>query len=67
MRLDAPSRCGTDAAAAGPACCRGRARVAGGEVIRLGGAFLPMRAVRPTRLLARRRPTWSFSRLMRAA
>jgi len=40
---------------------------AGGEVIRLGGAFLPMRAVRPTRLLARRRPTWSFSHLMRAA
>jgi len=40
---------------------------AGGEVIRLGGAFLPMRAVRPTLLLARRRPTWSFSHLMRAA
>jgi hypothetical protein len=38
----------------------------GGEVIRLGGAFLPMRAVRLTRLLARR-PTWSFSHLMRAA
>jgi hypothetical protein len=29
MRLDAPSRRGTDAAVAGPACYRGRARVAG--------------------------------------
>jgi hypothetical protein len=37
------------------------------EVIRPGDALLPLRAVRPTRLLACRRPTWSFNHLVRAA
>jgi hypothetical protein len=67
MRLDAPSRRGTDAAAAEPAMLSGTGKGGGAEVIRPGDAFLPMRAGRPTRLLARRRPTWSFNHLVRAA
>jgi hypothetical protein len=66
MRLDAPSRRGTDAAAAEPAVLPEPGKGGGAEVIRPGGAFLPMRAVRPTRFLARRHPTWPFNHLVRA-
>ena len=45
----------------------GRGKGGGAEVIRPGDAFLPMRAGRPTRLLARRRPARSFNHLVRAA
>jgi len=50
-----------------PAMLSGTGKGGGAEVIRVGDAFLPMRAGRPTRLLACRRPTWSFNHLVRAA